>query len=1227
MENLDLTLLNKENATLIHNKYQKAALPFENLFANIGFPSRSLESSNAYRNLFNFSVNPFGAGYKAGEGIHPIISNILAASINASENPSSLDGISSSKTKLRSPASLRNLMERSKNYWGGAEAASLLGAGPNFPTNHLGIPKSKMGQKITVGTWDLESTGLTPDSRVRDLSLVTREVDYNVDGTFTSTNPELVIRKQIQSDMMDIAGVTGPDGRTMPLSMATFLRENGVTTEAQMEKLYPGKLDKFKRSSVEGGKQAVEDMTEFIREMLKVDIITGNNTASFDVDMLVRTMQSYPAYNENTEAQKVLTAFLKRKQNDPGWFVDTLDSFRVFMNPREEIKNALRNVPGLVDHPEAVNLIDGLTASIMRDESLIGKQTGENALENIFLNTNIFDLIEENEEYSRTLLEYMENAGTHSSTVDSYLNNLADQLLQENRLLVSHRMPVGMTPSNLSDGAAKLFREQSGPIRSALAKINVLAENKPYSNFVSFARNRVMRSSSVTPTTNVSDIHSLSEDVFNYFKDTSGGRQKISLRVDPEYGAKIGMLRNAVDIEESFGEGTEAGELFYSKEADRFQFKNSIGRTLEVDQDIANQMITQTLEEARSGVKKGRITAGGRTLEFNEAAERINNIGFTNLEQTELSQTLIAKKSLLDIGEVKFPLGDKPATRKALSTTSEYYGAEGGISDTSFIIKNVLSSEMVPITGRMGIMSEVEKTTAYSRALASRGLPYVDIDVRSRVMATSESHATAEIGRTAYGLSGNTETAALRNKGVLENLSEMGLRHAIGQGRENQFGIKIKRATKEGFFDSAENSYFRTPIRGGIDSSPRTIMTAEDIIQLKIRKFDEAGEIIPGSEIEFGSKAFKEDINLNRLTESLVQGVDDKTINIAFSPIEQSTATMEDLADQVMSLQIKRLKTFESSETGPVAAGIIQDFENLQNSIFGTGGMSTENRRKELLKIANMATGKERETYLGELGKKNNVADQYLEGWRTVKKNLGEDIADNHIVGFKFGGGDVAERIVEGRAIHGLYMENTDQSIKGRVSRLVDITLDRTGKPVAAVLSPSVPDKVVRAAREVEAAVSKTEIPNAGILNAAQDAEVFQKSKDIGRGIQDLGPISADSGRVKEASLALNVGRDWMQANKGKILVGAAISTAAFVGYRMSKKNNENELYEDTISPAPFEQGQRPYAIQEALESGNAYSSKKRDPLMTAGIVGNLDRQKIGHTSMSSTKNNHLFGE
>jgi hypothetical protein len=37
-------------------------------------------------------------------------------------------------------------------------------------------------------------------------------------------------------------------------------------------------------------------------------------------------------------------------------------------------------------------------------------------------------------------------------------------------------------------------------------------------------------------------------------------------------------------------------------------------------------------------------------------------------------------------------------------------------------------------------------------------------------------------------------------------------------------------------------------------------------------------------------------------------------------------------------------------------------------------------------------------------------------------------------------------------------------------------------------------------------------------------------------------------------------------------------------------------------------------------------SSFRRDPLTTAGVVGNLDRNKIGHYKMGAQKNAHLFG-
>ena len=54
------------------------------------------------------------------------------------------------------------------------------------------------------------------------------------------------------------------------------------------------------------------------------------------------------------------------------------------------------------------------------------------------------------------------------------------------------------------------------------------------------------------------------------------------------------------------------------------------------------------------------------------------------------------------------------------------------------------------------------------------------------------------------------------------------------------------------------------------------------------------------------------------------------------------------------------------------------------------------------------------------------------------------------------------------------------------------------------------------------------------------------------------------------------------------------------------------------------ESGQRPYGAQEALLNARTAQSTS-DPLATAGVVGNLDRRKIGHTNMGPNKYEHLY--
>jgi len=404
------------------------------------------------------------------------------------------------------------------------------------------------------------------------------------------------------------------------------------------------------------------------------------------------------------------------------------------------------------------------------------------------------------------------------------------------------------------------------------------------------------------------------------------------------------------------------------------------------------------------------------------------------------------------------------------------------------------------------------------------------------------------------------------------------------------------------------------------EASAKTIMNSDTMSKLMFREFDADGKVI--SEIKFGSEEFLKNPNLNIFGKSYIHGSNRPMINIPHMPTNQSIASMEDIADQVISLNAQDYFKQRLTPNKP-ASGIEGDMNTLVRSIFGANKTEHMDAMSE---IAHLATREARSIRLTEMDEAAGEGSSFLRNYNSVVKDIAEKNKDGGTVGFKIENTLNAPNTVEEHLAvnmaQGIDLAERDTSDKARykMAKMFEYTDDSGETRVMGAAFGTGTDEVVREGAESLERLGTT---------------TFEEGQKALRLVEESAPraskipknVSRPTSSPEEVLKQISIGRDWMKKNKGTILIGAAISTAAFIGYRQAKKNNENELYEDTISPAPFEQGQRPYAIQEALESGNAYSSKKRDPLMTAGIVGNLDRQKIGHTSMSSTKNNHLFGE
>jgi hypothetical protein len=101
---------------------------------------------------------------------------------------------------------------------------------------------------------------------------------------------------------------------------------------------------------------------------------------------------------------------------------------------------------------------------------------------------------------------------------------------------------------------------------------------------------------------------------------------------------------------------------------------------------------------------------------------------------------------------------------------------------------------------------------------------------------------------------------------------------------------------------------------------------------------------------------------------------------------------------------------------------------------------------------------------------------------------------------------------------------------------------------------------------------------------------------------------------------------DGLAKIKPKLAMGAIAVGAASAGYYLAKKNRQNKMYDDPMSQQPYEDSGLVQEANFGIQQDNQQTSARRDPLVTAGVVGNLDRNKIGHTGMGPNKYNHLYG-
>lgn len=130
-----------------------------------------------------------------------------------------------------------------------------------------------------------------------------------------------------------------------------------------------------------------------------------------------------------------------------------------------------------------------------------------------------------------------------------------------------------------------------------------------------------------------------------------------------------------------------------------------------------------------------------------------------------------------------------------------------------------------------------------------------------------------------------------------------------------------------------------------------------------------------------------------------------------------------------------------------------------------------------------------------------------------------------------------------------------------------------------------------------------------------------------------LGEIASDSRKLATTKLAIATGKgevvekivNAMDSVSPRIPLIAGAATLGSIAYYMFHKKKENDFYDQTMEAQPIQSGADYKRYRD--EMGMPYAPARRmDVLATAGVVGNLDRNKIGHTAMGPQKYNGLFG-
>ena len=685
------------------------------------------------------------------------------------------------------------------------------------------------------------------------------------------------------------------------------------------------------------------------------------------------------------------------------------------------------------------------------------------------------------------------------------------------------------------------------------------------------ARKTVFKSAATTAVTNIADPQFLTDTAMKYAQGEgiSGVRATISLQ-DILAGDLLEDSANKSLVQTQMNNNISQGFIKFDKGKFKL-FTGAAQEGIDLERTKAEDHLRGLMADARNGLNLEEIDAYGQKFRYNAAEKRIMSLGIT-VEQNSAMGMMNRTLGLTEATEVnaeKYVDSVGDLYKNFADAPSKMHFRDIMRNNGSFEAKNNFSSGLN--LGNFDEASEVSaRLTTHAQASLAAGNKYGFLGVKETVISNILASGTSSLA---------TQVHTKASLGGFEDLGA-GLSAQITERFAYAANDQIADVTSQfGISHYKKQSSFR--LAGEQGQAKKILLDYDYFKSLSISPPSSAVGAAAGavpSAISVGEKIAEGNLAVSfSVAERKDQGKMFKTLNLVWKEgQDESGLTARSIAEQLHADFIEtdnyknKINSLDIDDLHTQAAMFKETYKEQP------GLTVAENRERA---IQSMITSiEERGVGIASFGENTTESQAVVESMTEAISKNGMDIA------------------------------NDTSSLQANI-------LGEAGDTLA--LGHVYDKKVIDAGGDE--ARSR--------LRAANEGAMADASK-VGKA------LSEDSNLLNRAITNLKSGRRQTPLStavenyhkfKGPVGIAALGLTALAGGYYMGKRKKETDLYNETLEQQPTESF-RQNSSSNYGSSVPSLNSARRDPLVTAGVVGNLDNRKIGHTQMGNNKYNHLYG-